>query len=114
MDLAKKQQLAVDIFAASSASSISRLSIMKEIEKMLCVPTSEEETLYPPNKPIIQAQRGSEKFDDPNPFSFLEELKSNKACRFELSDIAGRIVEFRQASILTSTNLMHESIFVIL
>ncbi|XP_058113538.1 pumilio homolog 5 isoform X2 [Magnolia sinica] len=41
-----------------------------------------------------QAQRGSEKFDDPKPFSFLEELKSSKARRFELSDIAGRIVEF--------------------
>ncbi|XP_058077090.1 midasin isoform X2 [Magnolia sinica] len=47
-------QEAVDIFAASSASSISRLSIMKEIAKMLCVPTSEAETLYPPNKPTIQ------------------------------------------------------------
>ncbi|XP_042449440.1 pumilio homolog 5-like [Zingiber officinale] len=41
-----------------------------------------------------QSQRGHEKFDDPKPFSFLEELKSNKAHRYELSDIVGRVVEF--------------------
>ncbi|KAL5974181.1 hypothetical protein ACLOJK_030844 [Asimina triloba] len=41
-----------------------------------------------------QGQRGIEKFDDPKSHSFLEELKSSKACRFELSDISGRIVEF--------------------
>ncbi|XP_043709835.1 pumilio homolog 5-like isoform X2 [Telopea speciosissima] len=41
-----------------------------------------------------QGQRGTERFDDPKTSSFLEELKSSKARRFELSDIAGRIVEF--------------------
>ncbi|KAJ4958967.1 hypothetical protein NE237_026078 [Protea cynaroides] len=41
-----------------------------------------------------QGQRGTERFDDPKTYSFLEELKSSKARRFELSDIAGRIVEF--------------------
>eukprot|EP00268_Persea_americana_P035332 TRINITY_DN34871_c0_g1_i1.p1 TRINITY_DN34871_c0_g1~~TRINITY_DN34871_c0_g1_i1.p1 ORF type:complete len:1027 (-),score=203.40 TRINITY_DN34871_c0_g1_i1:965-4045(-) len=40
-----------------------------------------------------QGQSGSEKIDD-SKHSFLEELKSSKARRFELSDIAGRIVEF--------------------
>ncbi|XP_010263224.1 PREDICTED: pumilio homolog 5 isoform X2 [Nelumbo nucifera] len=41
-----------------------------------------------------QGPRGTDKFDDPKAYSFLEELKSSKARRFELSDIAGRIVEF--------------------
>eukprot|EP00262_Sarcandra_glabra_P019144 TRINITY_DN7108_c0_g4_i2.p1 TRINITY_DN7108_c0_g4~~TRINITY_DN7108_c0_g4_i2.p1 ORF type:complete len:800 (-),score=154.62 TRINITY_DN7108_c0_g4_i2:373-2553(-) len=41
-----------------------------------------------------QGHRGNEKFDDPKAYSFLEELKSSKTRRFELSDIAGRIVEF--------------------
>ncbi|XP_042485388.1 pumilio homolog 5-like [Macadamia integrifolia] len=41
-----------------------------------------------------QGQRGTERFDDPMTSSFLEELKSSKARRFELSDIAERIVEF--------------------
>ncbi|XP_074557668.1 pumilio homolog 5-like [Curcuma longa] len=40
-----------------------------------------------------KSQRGCEKVDDPL-HSFLEELKSNKARRYELSDISGRIVEF--------------------
>lgn len=39
-------------------------------------------------------QRGRGKVDDQKSHSFLEELKSNKGRRFELSDIAGRIVEF--------------------
>ncbi|KAF9612454.1 hypothetical protein IFM89_000202 [Coptis chinensis] len=43
---------------------------------------------------IWQGQRGNDRFEDPKTFSFLEELKSSKARRFELSDIAGRIVEF--------------------
>lgn len=34
--------------------------------------------------------------NDAIPFSFLEELKSDKGQRFELSDIAGHICEFRQ------------------
>ncbi|KAF0898097.1 hypothetical protein E2562_001758 [Oryza meyeriana var. granulata] len=42
----------------------------------------------------IQGQREREKFDDSKACSFLEELKSNRARRVELSDIAGRIVEY--------------------
>ncbi|XP_057977825.1 midasin isoform X2 [Malania oleifera] len=47
-------QEAVDIFAASSASAENRLTIMREIAKLwaLCIPVSE--SLYPPNKPVIQ------------------------------------------------------------
>ncbi|ONK70605.1 uncharacterized protein A4U43_C05F35490 [Asparagus officinalis] len=41
-----------------------------------------------------QGQRGREKFDEQKPPSFLEELKSSKSRRYELSDIVGRIVEF--------------------
>lgn len=41
-----------------------------------------------------QGQKGSDRFDDPKTLSFLEELKSSKARKFELSDISGRIVEF--------------------
>ncbi|KAL4030981.1 hypothetical protein IC575_009236 [Cucumis melo] len=41
-----------------------------------------------------QGQRGSNSFDDSKRHSFLEELKSSNARKFELSDIAGRIVEF--------------------
>ncbi|XP_042440835.1 pumilio homolog 5-like isoform X1 [Zingiber officinale] len=41
-----------------------------------------------------QSQRGREKFDDSKTYSLLEELKSNKAHRYELSDIVGRVVEF--------------------
>lgn len=40
-------------------------------------------------------QRGNRNFDDPKKQSFLEELKSISSGKFELSDIAGRIVEFR-------------------
>ncbi|PON92607.1 Coatomer beta subunit [Trema orientale] len=39
-------------------------------------------------------QRGFESFDDPKMYNFLEELKSGKGRRFELSDITGHIVEF--------------------
>ncbi|XP_062077362.1 pumilio homolog 6, chloroplastic-like [Humulus lupulus] len=39
-------------------------------------------------------QRGFEIFDDPKMYNFLEELKSGKGRRFELSDITGHIVEF--------------------
>ncbi|KAI3873672.1 hypothetical protein MKX03_021057 [Papaver bracteatum] len=39
-------------------------------------------------------QRGAERFDDPKTYSYLDELKSSKSRKFELSDIAGRIVEF--------------------
>lgn len=42
----------------------------------------------------IQGQRERGKFDNPKAFTFLEELKSNRARRVELSDITGRIVEF--------------------
>ncbi|KAK9269332.1 hypothetical protein L1049_001103 [Liquidambar formosana] len=41
-----------------------------------------------------QGQRGFQSFDDPKAYSFLEELKSGKVRRFELSDISGHIVEF--------------------
>eukprot|EP01018_Ginkgo_biloba_P027317 Gb_23280 [translate_table: standard] len=40
------------------------------------------------------SQRGNEKLDDMKGFSFLEELKNSKTRRFELSDIAGHVVEF--------------------
>jgi pumilio RNA-binding family len=46
--------------------------------------------------PGWQGQRGFESFDDPKIYNFLEELKSGKGRRFELSDIVGHIVEFRQ------------------
>jgi pumilio RNA-binding family len=46
-----------------------------------------------------QGQRGLYSFDEPRRHSLLEELKSSSARKFELSDIAGRIVEFRQGSI---------------
>ncbi|XP_074560713.1 pumilio homolog 5-like [Curcuma longa] len=41
-----------------------------------------------------QSQRGRDKFDDSKMYSLLEELKSNKAHRYELPDIVGRVVEF--------------------
>lgn len=42
-----------------------------------------------------QGQRRGDGFDDdPKKHSFLEELKANNSRKFELSDIAGRIVEF--------------------
>ncbi|XP_065848699.1 pumilio homolog 6, chloroplastic [Euphorbia lathyris] len=41
-----------------------------------------------------QGQRGPESFNDTKVCNFLEELKSGKGRRFELSDIAGNIVEF--------------------
>lgn len=52
--------------------------------------------------PGWQGQRGSESFNDPKIYNFLEELKSGKGRRFELSDIAGHIVEFRQVHIAFS------------
>lgn len=45
-----------------------------------------------------QGKRGLNSFDDSKRHSLLEELKSSNARKFELSDIAGRIVEFRQTS----------------
>ncbi|CAM8990110.1 unnamed protein product [Rhodiola kirilowii] len=41
-----------------------------------------------------QGMRGGTNFDDSPRKSFLEELKSNNSRKFELSDIAGRIIEF--------------------
>ncbi|XP_048129822.1 pumilio homolog 5 isoform X2 [Rhodamnia argentea] len=41
-----------------------------------------------------QGQRGVNGFDDAKRNTFLEELKSSNARKFELSDIVGRIVEF--------------------
>ncbi|KAM3744597.1 hypothetical protein ACB098_06G064700 [Castanea mollissima] len=43
-----------------------------------------------------QGQRGLYSLEEPKRHSFLKELKSSNARKFELSDIAGRIVEFRQ------------------
>lgn len=43
-----------------------------------------------------QGQRGFESYNDPKICNFLEELKSGKGRRFELSDITGHIVQFRQ------------------
>ncbi|KAJ4830492.1 hypothetical protein Tsubulata_012814 [Turnera subulata] len=51
---------------------------------------------YAPLYPGWPGQRGSEGFNDPKIYNFLEDLKSGKGRRFELSDIAGHIVEFRQ------------------
>lgn len=42
-----------------------------------------------------QGQRGSDAFSDPKKHTFLEELKASNARKIDLSDIAGRIVEFR-------------------
>lgn len=44
--------------------------------------------------PGWQSPRLHDKIDDSKLHSFLEELKSSKSRRYELSDIAGRIVEF--------------------
>ncbi|KAG6705805.1 hypothetical protein I3843_07G191400 [Carya illinoinensis] len=44
--------------------------------------------------PGWQGPRGFESFDDSKIYNFLEELKSGKGRRFELSDIVGHIVEF--------------------
>ncbi|KAI0488700.1 hypothetical protein KFK09_028539 [Dendrobium nobile] len=44
--------------------------------------------------PGWQSPRLHDKIDDSKLHSFLEELKSTKSRRYELSDIAGRIVEF--------------------
>ncbi|XP_050221982.1 pumilio homolog 5 isoform X2 [Mercurialis annua] len=41
-----------------------------------------------------QGQRGVNNYDEPKRHYFLEELKSSNARKFELSDIAGHIVEF--------------------
>lgn len=46
-------------------------------------------------------QRGFNSVDDTKRRSFLEALKSSNAQKFELSDIEGRIVEFRHCSILS-------------
>ncbi|KAJ0006860.1 hypothetical protein Pint_30791 [Pistacia integerrima] len=51
--------------------------------------------------PGWQGQRGVQIFDDPKRHSFLEELKSSNAQKFELWDIVGRIVDFRQCSSLS-------------
>ncbi|KAE7998945.1 hypothetical protein FH972_003438 [Carpinus fangiana] len=44
--------------------------------------------------PGWQGRRGLNNFDDSKRHSLLEELRSSNARKFELSDIAGRIVEF--------------------
>lgn len=47
-----------------------------------------------------QGQRGGSSSHDLKRHSFLEELKSSNSRKLELSDITGRIVEFRQCSAL--------------
>lgn len=47
------------------------------------------------NTGIYSGWQGQRTFEDSKKHSFLEELKSSNAQKFELSDIAGRIVEFR-------------------
>ncbi|XP_061361540.1 pumilio homolog 6, chloroplastic-like [Gastrolobium bilobum] len=49
------------------------------------------------NGGIFSGWQGQKAFDsthDPKVVNFLEELKSGKGCRFELSDIIGHIIEF--------------------
>ncbi|CAN6677734.1 unnamed protein product [Malus baccata var. baccata] len=50
--------------------------------------------LTSPVSPVPPPHRGFETYDDPKIYNFLEELKSGKGRRFELSDIKGHIVEF--------------------
>lgn len=45
--------------------------------------------------PRWQGQRGADGINDHRKHSFLEELKASSARRIDLSDIVGRIVEFR-------------------
>lgn len=66
------------------------------------LPRGRTEMRFPPGTgrsagiyPGWPGQRGFESFDDPKMYNFLEELKSGKGRRFELSDITGHIVEFR-------------------
>lgn len=62
------------------------------------VPVAKNEITFAAGSGIYsgwQGQRGFESSNDPKICNFLEELKSGKGRRFELSDIAGRIVEFR-------------------
>ncbi|KAL6343159.1 hypothetical protein AAG906_020948 [Vitis piasezkii] len=63
-----------------------------------CLPGGRNEIRYPPgsgkNVGIFSGWQGQRGYDDPKTHSFLEELKSGKGRRFELSDIAGHIVEF--------------------
>ncbi|KAF7843114.1 pumilio-like protein 5 isoform X1 [Senna tora] len=50
--------------------------------------------IYGRNAGFSSGQRVSRSFDDSKKQSFLEELKSINSGKFELSDIAGRIIEF--------------------
>lgn len=57
------------------------------------------------NGGILSGWQGQRSFDsahDPKIVNFLEELKSGKGRRFELSDIIGHIVEFRQVAFYSS------------
>ncbi|KAJ0984165.1 hypothetical protein J5N97_002521 [Dioscorea zingiberensis] len=56
-------------------------------------------------------QSGRERVEDIKSPSFLEELKSSKGRRFDLSEIAGRIVEFRQKLETCSTVEEKASVF---
>ncbi|RVW73186.1 Pumilio-like 5 [Vitis vinifera] len=61
-----------------------------------CLPGGRNEIRYPPgsgkNVGIFSGWQGQRGYDDPKTHSFLEELKSGKGRRFELSDIAGHII----------------------
>ncbi|RWW40529.1 hypothetical protein BHE74_00054057, partial [Ensete ventricosum] len=80
----------------SQGSPVARASFSGRKNDNTKFPFSSERITGSSGLPI---QRGGEKVDDPISYSFLEELKSNKARRYDLSDIAGRIVEFRQVLI---------------
>ncbi|PQP91623.1 hypothetical protein Pyn_00932 [Prunus yedoensis var. nudiflora] len=47
-------QEAVDIFAAFSTSTKNRLTLMQYIARLWDVPSTVSDTLYPPNKPVVQ------------------------------------------------------------
>lgn len=59
------------------------------------------EIRFPPKAESYSGWQGQRvnSFEDSKRHSFLEELKSSNARKFELSDISGRIVEFRQFSL---------------
>lgn len=66
---------------------------------LTCLPGGRNEMRFPPgsgkNVGIFSGWQGQRGYDDPKPHSFLEELKSGKGRKFDLSDIAGHTVEFR-------------------
>lgn len=65
-----------------------------------CLPGGKNEIRFSPgsgkNIGIFSGWQGQRGYDDQKTHSFLEELKSGKGRKFELSDITSHIVEFRQ------------------